>query len=82
MSTTTESAEQMALRGLLLLVVEVQNVLADEEIDMFEKIEQVEDLVETDHAREYVQLARAALDNPLVAATPAAIPEADARTHI
>lgn len=63
--STQASASQLALRGLLLLVVEVQNILCNEELDAFEKLGDIEDVVETDAVRELIQLARAALaDQP------------------
>lgn len=68
MSTTTESAERLSLRGLLLLVVELQNQVRAE----YTSAQNIRDLVESDHTREMVQLARAALGSvPAVAAIPA-----------
>lgn len=65
MSAATESAAQLALRGLLLLVVEVQNHVraAGDPVMHFAEIQE---LIDSDHSREFVQLARAAL-----ASTPA-----------
>jgi hypothetical protein len=67
MTTTVESAERMALRGILLLFVEVQNLARQAgptvaEADPFQTLDAIEDLVESEPARELVQLARAALD--------------------
>lgn len=64
MSATTKSAEQLALQGLLLLIVEAQNIVRDESAEMHEVSERIEQLVESPHARELVQLARGALEAP------------------
>jgi DNA polymerase-3 subunit epsilon len=68
-STTVESAERMALRGILLLFVEVQNLARQAgptvaEADPFQTLDAIDDLVESEPARELVQLARAALEYP------------------
>lgn len=68
MSTTKESAEALALRGLLLLVIEIQNAVTrtddDGAADPLHICCEVADLVESAHCRELVQLARAALEAP------------------
>jgi hypothetical protein len=70
--TTRETAEQVALQGLLLVVVEVQNlareVYAAEPTEFDAKriagIEQILTLVDDPKTLELVQLARAALATP------------------
>lgn len=85
MSAAKQSAEQLALQGLLLLLVEVQNQAREADIAEVDEhtatrlgaLQQIEQLVESDHARELVQLARAALETP----APAAIPASAAGLH-
>ena len=71
---THSRAEQVALHGLLLLVVEVQNAVRGdldyrphklyEHISQhaIETVEALENIVDSAHARELIQLARAALE--------------------
>ena len=78
MTTTHQTAERTALHGLLLLLVEAQNIARDESAEMHEIVERIENLVESAHAREMVQLARAALG---AVPAPSAISAAAAGTH-
>ena len=80
--STAKSAEQLALRGLLLVVVEVQNLVRAEmnlaeSLGEIDGIEQIRQVVESAPTAELVQLARAALEMP----TPRAIPAAAASMH-
>jgi hypothetical protein len=82
--TTRETAEQVALQGLLLLVVEVQNQVRQitedsTREDLFTVLANIDAVVDSQQSTELVQLARAALD---VRATPAAIPAAVAGVHV
>jgi hypothetical protein len=62
---TPESPERHALRGLLLAIVEVQNLAREgNESTAFETMSDIYEHVESNHVREYVQLARAILDTP------------------
>jgi hypothetical protein len=90
MTTTPESAERLALRGLLLMLVEVQNVVRTDvdyrPFKLFEHIgnhsiasvDKLLELVDSDHAREMVQLARAVLGS---VPAPSAIPADEAGVH-
>lgn len=67
MTATRQSAEALALRGLLLRLVEVESALAAlraGENDGNEFVDRVVDLIESPDHRELVQLARAALETP------------------
>jgi translation elongation factor EF-Ts len=88
---TPESPERHALRGLLLAVVEVQNKVALMNAELGEVTDfaqadkayqdaakAIREHVLSDHVREYVQLARAALDTP----APRAIPAEEAGVHL
>lgn len=59
--SASSSAEQHALRGLLLVVVEVQNIIHANEAD-FPTLTKIMKLVESHETAELVQLARAALE--------------------
>lgn len=61
---TPESPERTALRGLLLALVEVQNMVRSAGDNELREFVRIQDHVESDHVREYVQLARAVLDTP------------------
>jgi hypothetical protein len=69
MSATQQSAERTALQGLLLLLVEVQNQaglpdfaeVGEETTARLDAARQIEQLVNSPHASEMIQLARAAL---------------------
>lgn len=68
MSVVAE-AETLALRGLLLIVVEVQNIVRTNRPSLMVRDDVVE-LVESATTRELVQLAQAALSNPLILVQP------------
>lgn len=74
------SPDSTALRGLLLILVEVQNLVRAQGNDINEAYAatQLRDLVESEHAHECINLARAALDTE---AAPAAIPADQAGVH-
>ncbi len=67
MTNTKDSAEALALRGLLLLVVEIGNIVqraaTDDSFSNDEAVEQIYDLAESAGTRDLVQLARAALES-------------------
>ncbi len=63
MVNTHSRAEQVALHGLLLLVVEVQNLIRNNAAVGADKtVAEIDDFVHSAHARELIQLARAALE--------------------
>jgi len=71
MSTTQQTAERVALQGLLLLLVEVQSTLQagrvdPEQLDLgkVNAFHELEKLVDSAHAGEMILLARAALATP------------------
>lgn len=59
-----DTPERHALRGLLLALVEVQNMVRGAGDNELREFVRIQDHVESDHVREYVQLARAVLDTP------------------
>lgn len=85
MNTTVQVAHDHALRGLMLLLVEVQNIVRETdfaEVDEHDAkrlaaFKHVEQLVESPETSNLLQLARAALETP----APAAIPAAAAGVH-
>ncbi len=78
MNTTTKIAHDHALRGLMLLVVEVQNIIREaspreEHATAHDLFDRIDELVQSDHAAELIQLARAALETPAPTAATAAV---------
>lgn len=72
MKVAAESTEKAVLRGLLLLLVEVQNILRDttdtekgEKVArLFGKYDQISELAESPHAAELIARARKLLETP------------------
>jgi hypothetical protein len=74
------TGERVALQGLLLLVQEITNHAVTPDATPDTKLDEINELLDSAHAREHIQLARSLLDAEQ-ASTPAAIPAAAAGIH-